>query len=176
MSYRIRFAAVVAILAVPLVGKLFGGPFGFFIVLLFGGPILLLYLFSVRTTLGSVVAGLALLGLAIGSEVYAIGRAASSTVALSYLLLIFGAIPILAATIMAEALAQPLTLPGTNRRGRRLSPAVRSLVSADILAAVGTFLMCAEVSVWCLGSIALVLVGMAAIAIRLLLERRVAAS
>jgi hypothetical protein len=166
---------VVAILAVPLVGMLFGGPFGFFVVLLFGGPVLLLYLFSVRTALGSVVAGLALLGLAVGSEVYAIGRAGSSTVGLSYLFLVLGAIPILAATIMAEALAQPLRPGRENAGGRRLSRVVRTLVSADILAAIGAFLMCAEVGVWCLVSLALVLLGMAAIAIRLLLERRVAA-
>jgi hypothetical protein len=119
---EIRLAVVAASLAVPLVGMWFGSPGGFFVVLLSGGPFFLVYLLSVRTVLGSVIAGLALLGLTIASEVYVIGRAASSTAALGYLLIPIGAIPVVAATIMAEALAQPLPHERENSGRRRMSP------------------------------------------------------
>jgi hypothetical protein len=172
---EIRLAVVAASLAVPLVGMLFGGPGGFFVVLLFGGPVLLVYLLSVRSALGSVISGLALLGLAIGSEVYAIGRAGSSTVGLAYLLILLGGIPVLAATSMAEALTQPLAQGREKGGRRRMSPTVRSLVSAELLVIIWSYLMRPWAGGWGLASIGLVILGAAAIAVRLFLERRVPA-
>jgi hypothetical protein len=101
---RVRFALGLVGLAV-LVGRLayLGAlPGGLGVVVLSGGPPLLGYVFGVRSLAGSVFAGLAMLAVIIGTTLYVIGEAASSTAALGYLTLPLVGIPLVLVTAFLE--------------------------------------------------------------------------
>lgn len=97
---RIRFAFGWAGLAVLVGGLAYLGAFpaGLGLVVLFGGPPLLGYVFGIRSLAGSVFTGLAMLTVIIGATLYVIGEAASSTAALGYLTLLVVGIPLVVVT------------------------------------------------------------------------------
>lgn len=106
-----RYRRVRALICLLSLGILIGAvvyqgifPGGLIVVLLLGGVPLLGYLAWVRTALGSIVGGAALLILVVGSALYVTARidAGSSTAALGYLPLPFVGVPILLVTVFIE--------------------------------------------------------------------------
>lgn len=101
---RVRFAFGLAGLAVLVGGLAYLGalPAGLGLVVLLGGPPLLSYVFGIRSLAGSVFTGLAMLTVIIGTTLYVIGEAASSTAALGYLTLLVVGIPLVVVTAFLE--------------------------------------------------------------------------
>ncbi|MGH9198019.1 MAG: hypothetical protein ACRD1T_20080 [Acidimicrobiia bacterium] len=106
-----RYRRVRALICLLSLGILIGAvvyqgifPGGLIVVLLLGGVPLLGYVAWVRTALGSIVGGAALLILVVGSALYVTARidAGSSTAALGYLSLLFVGVPILLVTLFIE--------------------------------------------------------------------------
>lgn len=106
-----RYRSVRALICLLSLGILIGAvvyqgifPGGLIVVLLLGGVPLLGYVAWVRTALGSIVSGAALLILVVGSALYVTARidAGSSTAALGYLSLLFVGVPILLVTLFIE--------------------------------------------------------------------------
>jgi uncharacterized membrane protein YidH (DUF202 family) len=106
-----RYRRVRALICLLSLGILIGAvvyqgifPGGLIVVLLLGGVALLGYVAWVRTALGSIVGGAALLILVVGSALYVTARidAGSSTAALGYLPLLFIGVPILLVTLLIE--------------------------------------------------------------------------
>src|SRR6266545_434225 len=106
-----RYRRVRALICLLSLGILIGAvvyqgifPGGLIVVLLLGGVPLLGYVAWVRTALGSIVGGAALLILVVGSALYVTARidAGSSTAALGYLSLLFVGVPILLVTLFVE--------------------------------------------------------------------------
>jgi hypothetical protein len=95
--YRgLRFAFGLLGLAVLLGGLASLGalPGGLVLVVILGGPLLLGYFFGVRSLAGSVLGGLAMLAVIIGTTLYVLDERASSTAALGYLALPVVGIPL----------------------------------------------------------------------------------
>lgn len=93
---RIAFASVWLVVGV------LGNPAGFLIVALFGVPLLLGYVFGIRSLAGSVFAGLAMLAAITGTTLYVIGEAASSTAALGYLYLPLVGVPLVVVALFVD--------------------------------------------------------------------------
>lgn len=81
-------------------------PGGLVVVLPLGGVPLLGYLAWVKSATGSIVAGVALLGVIIGTALYVTGRmeAGSSTAGVGWLYLLVIGLPVLGTTIVVEML------------------------------------------------------------------------
>lgn len=106
-----RYRRVRALICLLSLGILIGAvvyqgifPGGLIVVFLLGGVPLLGYVAWVRSALGSIVGGAALLILVVGSALYVTARidAGSSTAALGYLSLLFVGVPILLVTLFIE--------------------------------------------------------------------------
>ena len=107
---RVRFAFALAGSTVLVAGVAHLGalPGGLVLVGLLGGLPLLSYVFGIRSLAGSVFAGSAMLAVIIGTTLYVIGEAASSTAPLGYLTLPLVGFPlVIVAVVLDWAIRSP---------------------------------------------------------------------
>ena len=105
---RVRVVVCLLDLAILIGALVYQGVFpgGLIVVLPLGGVPLLGYLAWVKSVPGSIVSGLALLGVTIGTALYVTERmeTGSSTAAVGWLYLLFVGVPVLLVTVVVETL------------------------------------------------------------------------